>query len=91
VIVLFSRNRVADFDTWKRVFDAELEAGRDAGLRLTNLWRDVDDPNNVFFIFEVADIDRAKSFLGRPESVEAGERAGVLDGEYYFLENQDIA
>ena len=80
------RNRVADFDTWKSIFDAQDEAGRAAGLRLVSLWRDVEDPNNVFFILEVASIERAKAFVNDPESAKVGEASGVIDGEYHLVE-----
>ena len=44
------RNRVADFEKWKLIFDDQEEAAQAAGLRLVNLWRGVEDSNNVFFI-----------------------------------------
>ena len=44
---------------WTAVFDSNAEAAQDAGLRLNNMWRGVEEPNNVFFIFEVASIDKA--------------------------------
>ena len=81
------RNRVADFDAWKSIFDAQDEAGQAAGLRLVNLWRGVEDPNNVFFILEVANIEQAKAFINDPESAKVGEASGVIDGEYHFVED----
>ncbi|MBD3217534.1 MAG: hypothetical protein GF310_04600 [candidate division Zixibacteria bacterium] len=81
------RNRVEDFDRWKAVFDSEAERHRDAGLKLVNLWQTAEDPNNFFFVLEVHDIDKAKYFISAPESAEAGEKAGVLDGEYYFVKS----
>jgi hypothetical protein len=69
------------------VFDSHARAHRDAGLHLINLWRDVEEPNNIFFLFEVADIDMARKFISQPEAAEAGRVSGVLDGEYHFLES----
>ena len=45
MVVRLCRNRVAEFEKWKSVFDSNAPAARDAGLRLMNLWRDVEEPN----------------------------------------------
>ena len=85
MIVLFCRNRVKDYTTWKRIFDANLGAARDSGLELRQLWRELDDDANVYFVFHVKDVEPARAFLTLPKSEEAGRAAGVLDGEYHFL------
>jgi hypothetical protein len=78
------RNRVEDFERWKVFFDAEDGTAEAAGLKLIKLWRAIEDPNNVFFIFEVASIERATAFLNDPNSAEVGKASGVIDGEYHF-------
>ena len=83
--VMFCRNRVADYSAWKAVFDSNIAAHRDTGLSLTHLWREVEDPNNVFFVFDVANLDRARAFINDPKGAEVGRIAGVLDGEFHFL------
>ena len=85
MIVMLCRNRVEDFQKWRRIFDSNTQAALQAGLRLTHLWQNIDDPNDIFFLFEVADVERAQAFLNDPESEETGRRAGVIDGECYFL------
>lgn len=85
---LLCRNRVTDFPRWKAVFDSHAAAQRNAGLHLLDLWRDVEDPDNVFFLFAVADERKARSFLNDPAAEEAGRASGVLDGEYHFLEHE---
>ncbi len=87
MVVMLCRNRVDDFARWKTVFDSHAAAHRAAGLRLLNLWRAVEDPNNVFFLFEVTAIERARAFISDPAAAEAGRKSGVLDGEYHFLES----
>ena len=83
---LLCRNRVADFSRWKAVFASHEAAHREAGLRLVNLWRSVEQPNNAFFLFEVASLDKARDFISNPEAAKAGEASGVIDGEYHFVE-----
>lgn len=51
---MLCRNRVSDFPRWKCVFDSHRDAHRNAGLELAHMWRDADDPNDVFFMFDVA-------------------------------------
>jgi len=81
------RNRVRDFDVWKKVFDGQLDAARDAGLRVVHLWRSMEDANEVFFLLSVGDMERARTFTAAPASAAAGERAGVLEGEIHYVED----
>ena len=84
---LLRRNRVADFERWKAVFVSHKQAHQQAGLRPLHLWRSVAEPNNVFFVFEVASVEKAQEFISNPEAAKAGEASGVLDGEYHFVED----
>ncbi len=87
MVVMLCRNRVADFSKWKAVFDANAQSARDAGLNLRDMWRQLEDPNNVFFLFDVASVDKARAFISDPAAAEAGKISGVQEGEYYFLEH----
>lgn len=84
---MLCRNRVRDYAVWKAEFDAEAERHREVGMSLRHLWRCVDEPNNVFFVLGVEDVDRALVFLNSAESAQIGERAGVIDGEVFFVES----
>jgi hypothetical protein len=84
---LLCRNRVSDFSKWKAVFTSHAQAHRDAGLQLRNLWRAAEDPNNVFFLFEVTDAGLARAFISIPAAAQAADASGVLEGEYHFIES----
>jgi len=84
---LLCRNRVADFARWKAVFASHQAAHREAGLRLVAIRREVGEPNNVFFEFEVASMEKARKFIGDPEAAKAAAASGVIDGEYHFVED----
>ena len=60
---MLCRNRVADFETWKAVFDSHAGAHRTAGLKLVRFWRSVEDPNEVFFLFDVESLEKAQQFI----------------------------
>ena len=87
---LLCRNRVEDFETWRSIFVSDEQAQGASGLVLKKLWRAVDDPNNVFFLFDVRSIQEAEAFMSTPEAEEAGRASGVLDGECYFVETADL-
>ena len=84
---MLCRNRVANFSQWKAVFDSNSEVAEDAGLRLVNIWRSVEEPNNVFLMFKIASIDKAREFISSPEAAKTGEASGVVDGECHFVED----
>jgi hypothetical protein len=82
---LLVRNRITDFDQWKRVLDLHALAQRDAGLKLRHVWRDFDSSYDLVLLFQVEDLPAARSFLSAPELAESAGAAGVVDGEYRFL------
>lgn len=84
---MLCRNRVADYEKWKAIFDSHEGDQAKAGFHLINMWRSVEDPNNVYFLFEIDDIGKANEFISSPRSAEIGEESGVLDGECHFLES----
>ena len=87
-MILLCRNRLKDYEHWRRIFDLNLAEASAAGLTLIHCWRDVDDPCLVFFIFAVKDKERAQAFMEDPNSAKVGDEAGVLDGECHFLEER---
>jgi hypothetical protein len=88
---LLCRNRVTDFRRWRRVFDSHAGAHRAAGLLLTGLWRGAEKPGDVFFLFTVSDMRKARAFISAPGAAEAGKRSGVVEGEYHFIRDAGFA
>jgi hypothetical protein len=84
---MLCRNKVSDFTKWKNVFDSHVQAHREAGLKLEHVWRSIKDLNNVFFVFQVLDINKARAFIQAPDAEEAAKASGVIDGEYHFVED----
>jgi hypothetical protein len=84
---LLIRHRVADFATWKPVYDAHALARAAAGLTDVDLLRELDDPNQIVLLFEVSDLQKAKEFADSPSLRDAMRNAGVIDKpDLYFLE-----
>ncbi|MDX1418358.1 MAG: hypothetical protein R3181_00205 [Rubricoccaceae bacterium] len=84
-------NQVRDFARWLAVFEADAEAHREAGLELERVWRTRDDPNQVFFVFFVGDLERANAFMDDPVAKEHAEAAGVVRGFAHFLDAVPLA
>jgi len=84
---MLCRNRVAGFARWKAVFASHESAHQNASLRLVKMWRTVEDPDNIFFLFEVGSLEMARNFISNPEAAKAAEASGVIDGEYHFVED----
>ena len=84
---MLCRNRVRDYHTWREVFDSHAAIQREAGMRVVHIWRAVDEPNNVFFLFEIDDIEAVQAFMSEPAAAQGRTDAGVVDGEYHFLES----
>ena len=85
--LMLCRNRVADFSRWHAVFASHEAAHRRAGLHLVGIWPRIEDRNDTHFMFGVETLDRARGFIADPSAEQAGQAAGVLDGEYQFLED----
>jgi hypothetical protein len=84
---MLCRNKVRDFATWKRVFDTHAAAHRAAGLELLHVARNLGDPNDVYFVFEIDTVERAKAFINAPGAAAAAGDSGVMEGEYRFVES----
>ena len=86
MIQLICRNKVADFDRWKRVFDSHAEAQRTSGLRVQHVWRNIDDPGEVLMLFQVDNLKKARAFVSSPKVPEAQQASGLIDKpEMYFV------
>ena len=79
-----------NYATWRRIFNADAGAHRAAGLILRNVWREKKHSNTVYFVFDVADMRKAKAFINAPDAKQQAKRSGVVDGEYHFLESAGL-
>ena len=84
---LLIRHRVADFTSWKAAYDAHASARSAAGLKDTEVLRDLNDQNQVVLLFEVSDVQKAKEFSESSSLRDAMRDAGVTDKpDLYFLQ-----
>jgi hypothetical protein len=83
---MLCRNKVVNYSTWKRVFDSHAAAQFEAGLSVEKVLRNLDDPSEVFMLFRVTDLEKARAFVCSPEVPDAQEQSGVVDDpDIYFF------
>ncbi len=87
---LLCRNKVRDYRKWRKLFDGDAQAHREAGLVLTHVWRDSASKNNVFFLFVVENLKKAKAFISAPDAKQQATESGVTAGDYHFLDSVDL-
>jgi hypothetical protein len=70
--------RVADFDAWKAVFDANEQGRIDNGFVGHHINRAEDDPNDLTIYLAVGDIDGVRAYAGSDELRSLMQQAGAL-------------
>lgn len=87
------RHKVADYATWKPVFDEHSAARAAGGSRGGQLYRSASNPNELIAIFEWDSLDNARQFAQSPNLRDTMQRAGVIDApDVYFVEKvEDVA
>jgi quinol monooxygenase YgiN len=87
---LIVRHRVANFESWKKVFDSFTDVRRSHGWLSAIVYRDEADPNMVTIINRVKDLDGAKRY-GSSEGLRNAMREGGVQGtpEIHFCDETE--
>ena len=75
--VIVVLNKVADFDTWKKGYDGHASAREHAGIKVTGLYRDSSNPNQVTMIADVANAEVVRDMFNNLEFIAVPEAVGV--------------
>ncbi len=78
-VSLFVIHRVADYDAWKRAFDARTSVRKEAGFLGHYVNRGADDPQMLYVYLPSSDADAARGYLGR-DDVERALKDGNVEG-----------
>lgn len=88
--LLLIRHLVEDFQVWKHVFLVEAETRRSNGSQAELLYRNSDDPGEVWIFLQWDDLNRARLFVRSDEMHDALARARVIgQPSYWYLEEDD--
>ncbi len=81
---LFLTHPIADYDTWRPVFDADAPRRAAAGLTNVVVLRDVDDPSSIWMVGD-GDPEKFQEMLQDPELAAAMQQAGVTGPPQLFI------
>lgn len=81
------RHTVADYATWKPLFDQHGKVREQHGFKGGSLFRITNHPNELVILFEIADPDQARTFMQSADLRDTMQRSGVTGSpEVLFLE-----
>jgi heme-degrading monooxygenase HmoA len=84
---LLIRHKVADYQTWRRAFDAHGGVRKSGGSKGGRLFRSAAKPKEVFILFRWNDLRRAKKFAKSAALRKAMKGAGVRGKpDMFFLQ-----
>ena len=69
--------KVQDYSTWRTGYDGREQSRASAGITNGKVYRRVEDPNDVVILSDVADVAKARSFLGSDDLKAAMQKNGV--------------
>jgi hypothetical protein len=69
---ILGRHKVDDITAWKAMMESHRPAHLKMGLHFEEVWSNVDDPKEIYFLFEIDDLEQARAGL---------QAAGALDAD----------
>jgi hypothetical protein len=70
--------KVKDYSTWRTGYDARENSRVSAGITNGRVFCSKNDPNDVVILQDVADVAKARTWLGSDEMKAAMQKAGVI-------------
>jgi heme-degrading monooxygenase HmoA len=77
-MVLIVQHKVRDFDTWKPLFEKHGDVRRRHGATGHELYRGLDDSNEITIVNHFPSREQAEAFASDPSLREAMEQGGVI-------------
>jgi hypothetical protein len=70
-------HKVKDYATWRKGYDEHEKSRKSAGITNGKVFRSAEDPNDILVVQDVADVAKARAWLGGDDLKTAMEKAGV--------------
>ncbi len=83
---ILGRHRVGNFASWKKTIETDRDRHLAMGLHFEEVWRNIDDPEEIFFTFEVDDLDRARKGLKDAGALDPDKQKRGEIPQLFFLE-----
>jgi hypothetical protein len=78
MIQVLMHHEVADYQSWRAVFDAALDFRHNGGERACRVFRTTGNPNDLTLLFEWEDLERARVYMNSEELRKKMTLAGVV-------------
>jgi heme-degrading monooxygenase HmoA len=82
---LLIHHKVRDFGKWKPFFDRHQNYRKISGAINTQLFQNVEDPNDVFVLAEWDSDEHARDFASSEDLKKTMEKAGVFGNPHILL------
>jgi hypothetical protein len=70
--------KVKDYGTWRPAYDGHEKNRVSAGITNGRVFRSAEDPNDLLILQDVADVAKARSWLGSDEMKATMQKSGVI-------------
>jgi hypothetical protein len=70
--------KVKDFNAWRTSYNGHEKDRASAGITNGRVFRSAEDPNDVVILQDVADVAKARTWLGSSEMKTVFEKSGVV-------------
>ena len=85
---MLARLRRVKAEDSKEVLRADAARHAEQGLHLEHLWQNIDDPEEVLFLFRVDDLEQAKRFVEKVHAQALNEDPRISIPQTTFLEER---
>ena len=85
---ILGRHKVEDLQSWKQATESDRKQHLAMGLHFEEVWSNVDDPREIFFTFEVDDLEAARAGLRAAGALDPEKQRRGEIPELFFLETK---
>lgn len=85
---ILARSRGVKMEDAKNMLRADTSKHADQGLILRHIWNNADDPDEILFIFTIADLNRARKFIEMVHAEALKENPNANLPEMLFLKGE---
>jgi len=71
-------HKVKDYAAWRTGYDGHEKSRLSAGITNSRVFRSAEDPNDVVILQDVADVAKARAWLGSDDLKTAMQKGGVI-------------
>lgn len=78
MITVIISHEVKNYSDWRKVYDEDENNRSEAGIKLTDVFESVDNPNMITMIGEARSVEAVYKFMENPDLKVAMEQGGVI-------------